>query len=836
MPTLKSKNAQREELRFRARGPLLLHDVAADLQYAARRLRQSPTFTIVAVLTLALGIGINTAVFGVFNTLLFQPLPYPDAEQLVHLFRAGPQSQSGPHTSADFLDYQEQNDVFEQMVAFRADRPTLVEPGHPAASLSGMLATGDLFNALRISPLMGRGFTADDAEPGARPVAVLSHRFWIDRFGGDPDIIGREIQLNGEAVEITGVMREAVLERNIDLWQPLSLLTPEARRNAGNGTLRILARRRDGITVQQAEAGMTLLARRIWQARSGRDTVGGIRLATFREVSADSARNLWNIFGLAGLVLLIACVNLATLQLARTTSTLREFSIRLALGGGRSRLMRQSLIESLLVSLLGGALSLPLALWSVPFLERTLFSDLPGLHVVADYRVLGFTFACAAATTLLFGAVPAWFASRQNVTSTLMGTARGATEGRSQRRLRHGLVVGEIALALVLLSVGALFIEGLSRFVRIDPGWRVDGLLASRFTLDTSRYADADPRLAFFDQLETRMVALPEVQSTALALSLPITSFATWGMPVRIAGTPIPAVSGDGPSAYFDAVTSAYFDTLGMTLIEGRPFTPADDLDHPPVVVVNDAVARFFWPDQSAIGKRLSAGDGSGRPIWREIVGVVNDVDFPASLLEPVSRLQIYGPLYQYSRYARDGVSVLVRTSGPPEATAPAFRRVLADIDPDLLARNVRSVRDTIDGALAGSAHLGRLLGTFGVFGLVLAAGGVYGVMSYSVAQRTHEIGIRLAMGAQRRDVLGLVLGQGLRLILAGSLLGLLGVVAATQLLGAMIPELPAGPIRAVGGVTGVLTTVTWLACYLPARRAAGIDPVRSLRLEYHST
>ena len=308
------------------------------------------------------------------------------------------------------------------------------------------------------------------------------------------------------------------------------------------------------------------------------------------------------------------------------------------------------------------------------------------------------------------------------------------------------------------------------------------------------------------------MVALPDVRSTALALSLPISSFSTWGMPVRMEGASVPTVSGEGPSAYFDAVTSGYFETLGMTVIEGRPFTPADDPNHPQVVVVNEALARLFWPNDTEIGKRISAGDRPDDPIWREIVGVTNDVAFPAGLLEPVSRLQIYGPLYQYSQYSRDGVSVAVRTSGPPEAAAPALRRVLGQIDADLLALDVLSVRDTVDVTLGSSADLGWLLGAFGLFGLILAVIGVYGTMSYTVAQQTREIWIRLALG--------------------GSLLGLGGAAAATELLGAMMPTLPGGPLRAVGGVTAVLSVVTLVACYLPARRAAGINPVQSLRLE----
>lgn len=807
-------------------------DLQSDLKYALRRLIRTPTFTAVAVLTLGLGIGINTAVFSVVNGLLFQPLPYPDEAQLVHLFRTGQTSQSGPHTSVDFLSYEEHNDVFEHMVAFRENRPTLAEPGRPATSVSGMLATAQLFQTLGVAPLLGRGFTADDAKPGAHPVAVLSHRAWLDWGGGDRHVIGRTIQLNGEAVEVIGVMRGAVLERAVDLWQPLSLVTADERRNAGNGTLRILARLRDGVAVKQAESAMNGLARRLRQERSGRDSIDGIRLATLRDVSFGSARYLWGIFALAGLVLLVACVNLANLQLARTTSMLREFGIRVALGSSRSRLIRQCLVESLLVSVAGGALAVLVAVPSVTFLERILFANLPGMTFALDYRVLGFTFACAAVTALLFGAIPAWVVSRPGIDRALHTTTRGATEGGPQSRLRHALVVGEVALALLLLSVGAMFVDGLSRFVRSDPGWAVDGLLASRFTLDTPRYEDPGPRLAFFNELEARMVALPGVERTALALSLPVTSFGTWGMPVKIQGTTLPDVLGEEPTAYFDAVSSSYFDTLGMTVRDGRPFTPTDDDDHPPVVIVNEALARSFWPGESAIGRRISAGDNPDRPTWREIVGVVNDVEFPASLLAPVSPLQIYAPLYQYSQYARDGVSVAVRTSGPPGAAAPLLRSVLADIDPDLAARDTVSLRDSIDTALAGSSSLGSLLNAFGVFGLLLAVGGIYGVMSYSVARRTSEFGIRLALGAQKRDMLQLVLGQGLRLVVAGTILGLGGAAAAAHLLAAMIPELPAAPLGAVGGVTGALTIVTLIACYVPARRATSIASVQSLRLE----
>ena len=806
--------------------------VLNQLRLALRSLRNNRGFTAIAVLTVALGVGANTTIFSLLNTVMFRPLPYPDPDRLAALFRTSPQSQSWPHSVANFLDQRQQNTVFERLAAFTWQRFNLAEAGEPAESLRGIAATADFFPALGASAALGRTFTAEEDQPGRDQVIVLSHSFWVRRFAADPNIIGRRLRINGEKVAVIGVMPAAVeypqLWGPLDAWRPLTF-SPDQRQDRRNNWLQALGRLKPGVSVPAANAAMRSLASRLEQTYPEANAHNNLRVAPLRESIGDRAsrRFAWLLLGLTGFVLLIACVNLANLQLARAASRSRELAVRLALGAGRWRLMWQLLVESLIVALLGGAAGIVLAIWAGNFLgSRLTIGDEHGLPVTLDWRVLLFALLASILTGVLFGVAPAWLASRTDLNGVLKAQARGTTAGRSQHRLRQALIVGEFALALVLLTGAGLFIGGLHRFMRQDPGWRVDGLLTGWLRLDSSKYPSPDQWRSFVERLDERLAAIPGVAQTAVSSSLPIWAFgASRGFVIE--GQPAPAL-GQAPLVHTEAVTPRYFETFGIALRQGRFFSSTDTTNRPDVVIINEAMARQFWPGASPIGKRIGGTDQAD-PGWQEIVGVVNDIRFPANLGRPDTLWQIYCPIAQDPR---PYVAVELRTSGPPEKMAPALHAAVADLDPDLPVNELGSARQHVDRLLANFRLAGGLLGAFAVLGLVLAALGVYGVISHFVAQRTGEIGVRMALGAQTRDVTWMVLRQGVVLSFLGIAVGLAGAVLVVSLLEAAVPELPANDPKTFVAIVGALLLVALFACWWPARRASKVDPLAALRYE----
>jgi putative ABC transport system permease protein len=800
-----------------------------DLRYGLRGLIKNPGFSAVVVLTLALGIGANTAMFSVLNTYLIRPLPYPESDRLVRIFRTSPHSQSWPHSPGNFFAHHDQNDVFEYMSAYNSIGPNFADPGNPAERLRGFAVTSDFFYALGVQPRLGRVFTQEEHEEGADRVALLSERFWVSRFGGDPEILGRTMRLDGQDVTVIGIMpaifEHPLLWGQVDLWRPLAF-TAEGRRNRGNNYLRSLGRLKPGVSIKQAEEAMVLLAGNLSREYS-ENTGESLRLEPLQRSTSDdvSRKVMWFTFALSGFVLLIACANIANLQLVRTTARSREYAIRAALGAGRGRLLRQSLTESLAVSLVGGAFSLLLSLLAVEFISRRLFSELPGTRMTLDFRVFGFTLLCSLLTGVLFGTVPAWLASRADVNQALRQNARGSTAGRSHHRMRQVLIVGEVAFALVLLAGAGLFLRGLQRFTNIDPGWRVDGLLTAQISLQGASYATPVQRAAFFKQFEDRLQNLPGVRNVALAGSQLVYGFGSSGS-FRVEGEPEPA-PGQWPEIFFEPVTAQYFETIGARLLEGRAFTADDTSDRPAVVIINEATARRFWPGESAVGKRI--GRPGQDPRWMEVVGVVNDLKFPADLGEPYTHFQAFRPLAQTSW---GNTTILLHTSTAPETLANALRSAAAELDSTQPVHRVRTARSQMEQGLSRISLLGVLLGAFAGLGLGLAAVGIYGVTSYSVVQRTGEFGIRMALGAQASNVLWLVLRKGGSVILLGALLGVAGAYGVTRMLVAVIPELPTRDPSALTVITLTLVLVALAACYLPARRATKVDPMVALRHE----
>ena len=500
-----------------------------DVRYSFRMLLKHKGFTVVAVLTLALGIGINTAMFSVLNTFLFRSLPYPESDRLIRVFRTSPHSQSWPFSNANFFDQHDQNSVFEKMAAYTFASRNLTEEGHTAERLMGLAATADFFPMLGVAPAQGRVFKPEEFEAGADNVVVLSDRFWTRRFGADPSIVGRKIQLDGKTVEIVGVMppgfEHPILWGSIDLWQPLAF-TPEKKTDRGTNYLSEFGRLKPGVSIKQAEQSMVALTANIGKQNSSNEGES-VRLEPLqRSMSDEIGRTvMWFTLGLAGFVLLIACANLANLQLARAAARSRELAVRAALGAGRLRLLRHSLTESIILALVGGIISLVIALAAVRFISVRLFSDLPGASVQLDYRVFGFALLVSLVTGVLFGTVPAWLASRADVNLALRENSRGSTASRSQHRLRNTLIVGEVAFAMVLLAAAGLFLRGLQRFINADPGWRVDGLVTAGMTLRGDKYKDDKQRVAFLGELENRLRALPGVDHAAISGSHPVFGF-----------------------------------------------------------------------------------------------------------------------------------------------------------------------------------------------------------------------------------------------------------------------------------------------------------------------
>ena len=806
-----------------------MNSISQDVRYSVRMLLKDKAFTVVAVLTLALGIGVNTAMFSVLNTFLFRALPYPESSRLVRVFRTSPHSQSWPHSNGNFFDQHDQNTVFEKMAAYTFNSRNLTEQGQTAERLLSLAATADFFPMLGVAPAHGRVFKPEEFEPGADNVIVLTDRFWTRRFGSDPNIIGRKIQLDGKTVEIIGVMppgfEHPILWGPVDIWQPLAL-DQKQRANRDTNYLSEFGRLKPGVNIKQAEQSMIALAANI--GKQNKMNVGeSVRLEPLqRSTSDDIGRTvMWFTFGLAGFVLLIACANLANLQLVRTAARARELAVRAALGAARWRLLRQSLTESIVVALIGGVISLAIALWAVRFISNRLFEQLPGASVQLDYKVFGFALLCSVVTGVLFGTVPAWLASRTDLNLALRENARGSTAGRSQHRLRHLLIVGEVAFAMVLLAAAGLFLSGLHRFINADPGWQVDGLLTAQMSLRGERYAEDKQAVAFVNELESRLRAVPGVEHVAIGSSQPVYGFNS-SSPFLIEGRPEPPLD-KLPEMFYEPVSNDYFATLGARLQQGRAFNAADVADHPSVVIINETTARTFWPNESPVGKRIS--NSGAKKEYHEIVGVVNDIAFPGDLGEPYTHFEAFLPAAQS---APTYLTILLRTSANAEALGNSLRNTVAAIDPSLPVYRIRTARTTVEQGLGSISLLGSLLGAFATVGVILAAIGIYGVVSYTVVQRTGELGIRMALGAQRGDVLWLVLGKGALLVSIGAVLGVAGAYGVSRLLIALIPSLPTrNPL--ILAVTGLgLVLVALVACYLPARRATRVDPLIALRSE----
>jgi putative ABC transport system permease protein len=798
-------------------------NLVQDLRSSARLLLKHPGFALTACLTLAIGIGATTALFSVVDAVLLRPLPYKDEERLVTLWQTRPQSGGAREETSPgvFLDWRERNQSCEKLAAVEPFGHTLTGTGEPERFRSWLVTEG-FFDILGTEPLSGRTFAPDEHTPGRTNVVVIGYALWRQRFGGDPGIVGRTLTLNGRPHTIVGVMpRGFQYPPGRDLWAPREP-REEDRLIRGGTYIRVVGRLKPGVTLAAAQAEMQAVAS---QPAAGSPPDGGAigaAVVPVREVLVGQARRgLLVLFGAVGCVLLIACANIAGLLLARGARRTRELAIRAALGASRARLARELLLESLILSACGGAGGVILAYWLVDAVAAFAPVTLPGLDRVAvDPAACAFAASAALLSGLLFGLAPALRLTRPALQGTLK-EEREATGGGEKRGLRQALIVAEMALALVLLAGAGLLVRSFATLLRVDPGFALDHGLT--LEIQQGRNVTSDQMIAFAAEAEERIRALPGVRQAGLTTALPFhdnqillpTTFS-------IAGQVAPP--GEEPTAWRIAVTPGYLPALGLPLVAGRTFTAFDGPKGPPVALVNRTLARRHWPSADPVGQRI-AFDAFGEKTECEIVGVVGDVRPEGLDSDP--RPELYVP---YAQIPFGAVTWLVRTAGDPLAVLPAVKEQIRVLRPAQPFASVATLEQWLDRSLLSRRFNLSLLAAFAAVALLLAAIGLYGLISYTMAQRTREIGIRMALGAQAMDVLRLVIGQGMRLALAGAGLGVMAALGLTRLLGGLLYGVsPTDPVT-FAEVLFVLLGVAFLAALIPAVRASRLDPLAALR------
>jgi len=806
-------------------------DLWQDLRYGMRMLWKKPVFTLIAVVTLALGIGANTAIFSVVHTVLLRPLPFPEPERLVVLATTGVgASYRAGVAYPDYVDWRTRAQSFEDTACFLNTGFNLTGVEPPVAA-PGRRVNWNFFPMLGVKPQLGRLFAEADDKAGAAPTALISHGLWREKFGGDPAVIGKTISLDGNQFEVIGVLPPGFeLLRRDDIYVPLGLwFTPNHNilKRSNQFPLYVLGRLKRGVTEEQARTELAAVAAQLAREYPTTNTNRSATAVGLADLQVENVRPvLLVLLGAVGCVLLIACVNVANLMLVRAAGRERELAVRLALGAGRGRIVRQLLTESLLIAALGGTAGLLLGAWGISSLTALVPPDLLQLDQVRlNPTVLLFTLIVSALTGLLFGLLPALHAARTNLNTSLKEGGRSVA-GAAWERARKGLLVAEVGLALALLVGAGLMLRTLHQLTRVDPGFNADNLLAVQFTLP-GRVYNIERRLAFFRECRTRIEALPGVRSAAFVMSLPIDG-SSWNSPFIVADKAVPPL-GELPYAAFTPVGANYFETMGIRLLGGRAFTEVEMTDTPPVTVINESLARRLWPGENPVGKRLRQGNAESQAAWREVVGVVADVKLYGVAVE--APLQVYLPLaLRNSSY----VGLAVRTTGDPLASASAVERAIHALDKDLPVRS-RSMDQIMGNAIARQRLTLALLASLALLALLLAGVGIYGVMSYAVEQRTHEIGIRVALGAQTSDVLRLVVKQGMRLAVAGVVSGLAVALVLAKLLtgfSALLYGVKATDPATFALIALLLLMVALLACSIPARRATKVDPLIALRSE----
>jgi putative ABC transport system permease protein len=802
-----------------------------DIRYAIRMLAKSPGFTIFAIATLTLGIAANTAIFGVADTVLLRPLPYRDAGRLVMVWEDAATYGFPKDTpsAGNFSGWKSRNQVFEGMAAtsFR-DSFNLTGDGHPE-EIVGRSVTANLFSVLGVSPELGRDFRPEDDVPGARHVAILSHGLWTTQFGGDPQIVGKEVSLNYEKYMVIGVMRRGFQfpNRETEIWVPAQF-TKQKLANFGNHFLNVVARLKPGVPLATANADLATIAKQLERENPDANaSVGAYAVPLRDELAGKSKSALLILLGAVGFVLLIACANIANLLLARATGRRRELAMRLTLGASRARIVRQLLIESVVLALPAGAASFFVSTFAAQFLAGLIPPEIaPPTGAGVDGTILAFTIAISLATGILFGIIPALRISRIDLVTSLKQGGGQSGVGSGGWRLRDALVVSEVALAIVLLAGAALMIRSFETLYHHDPGFRADHVLVMRTPLPREKYEAFAARVAFYDQVLARVEALPGVTAAGFTTWVPLTNYGG-ATGVKIEGHP--DIHSEIRIPNVRIVSRNYTRALQMKLVEGRLFDERDATGTPPVALINQTMARDFWPGEDAIGKRFKAGGDEDKAPWITVAGIVGDVHQAG--LDLPARPEMYMPFAQQD-FGFEPEFLAVRTSGDPMRMAESIRQQVWTVDKEMPVAGIMPLDNLMNEYLTPREMQTSLLGAFAGLALLLAAIGIYAVLSFSVTQRTQEIGVRIALGADRRNVLRMILSHGLKLFLTGGAIGLVSALALSRALEHWLYGVSAADPASFVGITVLLGAVTLLACYIPARRAMRVDPLVALRYE----
>jgi putative ABC transport system permease protein len=808
-------------------------EMIQDLRFGLRMLLKNPAFTSIAVITMALGIGANTAIFTVVNAVLLHPLPFPESERLVRIhghFLAT--SQENMRASVlELADYQQQTQSFEQIAGYDDFSANITPPGGEPERVEALLATPELFSVMKVPPQAGRVFLPDEAQDGHDDVAIISDELWRRRFGADPEVVGRTVLLNGRNHTIIGIMpRGFEFPKRTALWKPWLFPADQYdQQRRGNRGIEVIGRLKPGVILSAAQAEMDHLAVQLtsqyprnYESRGWKigvvplldDYVGGAR------------QGLLILLGAVTFVMLIACANVANLTLSRAMSRRQEIAVRMALGAGRWRITRQLLTESLMLSLLGGTAGLLLAGWGAGFLLKLAPSDLPRINDIrVDGVVLAFTFVISLITGIIFGLIPALSASNPDLNETLKESGRSMTGGANRQRMRSVLVVSEIALALVLLVGAGLLLKSFWRLQQVDPGFNPEGVLSMRMMLPYETYTKPAQRGAFYSRVLERISSIPGVESASATSRLPLNRATTSG---TISGENSAVGPGDLPvEAEWNWITPNHFRTMGITLLAGRDFGPDDADGAQPVAIIDESFANRFYPNEAALGKRIKRGKLDSTRPWMTIVGIVRHVQ--SRRLEDSSGVQVYFPFFQDPTAFNMSLAIRTRFSDPL-LLSDTVREVIQTVDNNQPVYDVLTLNRIVGNSVAQRRFAMLLMGIFAIVALVLAAVGIYGMMSYSVAQRRHEIGIRMALGAAGLHVQKMILIEGIKLSILGLAIGLGGAFALTRLLATLLFEISATDPLTYVEIVILLVSVTLLASYFPSRRATRVDPMIALR------
>jgi predicted permease len=795
-------------------------------KYALRQLAKSPGFTCVSVVMLALGIGMSTSTFSITNSVVLSTMPFPAQDQLVQLFGSSTHSQMMPHSPGDFLDIRSAVTSFSNVVGIVPRNANVAVPGQPPEVQFGISVTSNFLPTLGVQPILGRGFAADEDQPGKGAVVILTNTYWRRQFGADPKVIGSTLRVGIDNLTVIGVLPPE-FDRTL-IWfgcsylQPFTVWPPFATQRKDRW-VSMIGRLKPGVTLSAAQAELSTIAARLDHDFPAEHGLDGLRVTGLAAsyIDANTRKLYWLVVGLSGAVLIIACANLASVQLARAFGRSHEFAVRAALGAGRVDLMGPLVVESLLLTAGGGVLGILFASWANHLVSRYFTGN---FEIAIDRRVALYAALASLVTALTFGFTPAWLATRVSTGDALKESSRGSTSSRAQRRLKFGLIVGQLALALVLVSAALSFGVAVRSFFKHDLGWRPEGLFTGIINVPYERYKEDPKKIVLVRALLEKLAQVPGVDRASLSESVPIYGYP--GMKKIIVEGTAPVPRGQEPDAFFSAVDGGFFGTMGIPLKEGRLLPQPFKDNDPPFILVNETMARSYWPGKSALGRRVKLAD---QDKWLEVIGVVGDITLPSGFDAPATRLQIYGGLQE-----QPGIwyNFVLKSALPADALVKPVRKAIGEIDPDLMIAQIGGVPEIFENILAGNNLMIITLGAFAFIGLLIAIIGLYGVISQLTMQRTREIGIRMALGADYFAVVRLILAQGGLLIACGVVAGLAGAYGVGVIYRQTMPELRLPGLGLQIGISALLCVSGLVACYVPARRAGRVNPVAALRAE----